>query len=246
MKNESDLKMTDLDYLTAAPHLQMIKAALPYIHVPEQRFFSLMVKISELERTVRLFQEREDGMVGICSLEEDASTPLDMLNAMKPYGTPQEQEFIDLISNFLQGSRLYQSYRESAPETIPREGMSGAPAKNQEHQGRRNKPHGFQTSAQDKGSGTAKRSAAPEETPKTESMSPAGPGASEAAGVSAAPGAPGSEANGSGAAGLKTAGQARREGNRLPIEQLKSMLPPEQQSRLETAQLLMQTMQNFS
>ena len=71
MKSEPDLKMTDLDYLTASPHLQMIKAALPYIHVPEQRFFSLMVKISELERTVRLFQETEDGMVGICSLEED-------------------------------------------------------------------------------------------------------------------------------------------------------------------------------
>ena len=55
-----------------------------------------MVKISELERTVRLFQETEDGMVGICSLEEDEpSSPIDMLNAMKPYGTPQEQEFID-------------------------------------------------------------------------------------------------------------------------------------------------------
>ena len=90
MKSEPDLKMTDLDYLTASPHLQMIKAALPYIHVPEQRFFSLMVKISELERTVRLFQETEDGMVGICSLEEDEpSSPIDMLNAMKPYGTPQ-------------------------------------------------------------------------------------------------------------------------------------------------------------
>lgn len=243
MKNESDLKMTDLDYLTAAPHLQMIKAALPYIHVPEQRFFSLMVKISELERTVRLFQEREDGMVGICSLEEDASTPLDMLNAMKPYGTPQEQEFIDLISNFLQGSRLYQSYRESAPETIPREGMSGAAANNQENQGRRNKPHGFQTSVQDRGSGAAKLSAAPEETPKPENMSPSGPGISETAGVS---GTPGASANGLETASLKTAGPARREGNRLPIEQLKSMLPPEQQSRLETAQLLMQTMQNFS
>lgn len=218
MKNESDLKMTDLDYLTAAPHLQMIKAALPYIHVPEQRFFSLMVKISELERTVRLFQEREDGMVGICSLEEDASTPLDMLNAMKPYGTPQEQEFIDLISNFLQGSRLYQSYRESAPETIPREGMSGA----------------------------AKRSAAQKETPKPENMGPSGPGIPEAAGVSGTPGSSGAEANGLETASLKTAGPARREGNRLPIEQLKSMLPPEQQSRLETAQLLMQTMQGFS
>ena len=119
MKTESDLKMTDLDYLTASPHLQMIKAALPYIHVPEQRFFSMIVKLSELNRTMKLFEQKEDGMVGICSLEENASdSPLDMLNAMKPYGTPEEQEFIDLIVNFLQGSRIYQSYRESAG-TVP-------------------------------------------------------------------------------------------------------------------------------
>ena len=117
MKTESDLKMTDLDYLTASPHLQMIKAALPYIHVPEQRFFSMIVKLSELNRTMKLFEQKEDGMVGICSLEENASdSPLDMLNAMKPYGTPEEQEFIDLIVNFLQGSRIYQSYRASAED----------------------------------------------------------------------------------------------------------------------------------
>ncbi len=189
MKNEPDLKMTDLDYLTAAPHLQMIKAALPYIHVPEQRFFSLMVKISELERTVRLFQEKEDGMVGICSLEEDQpSSPIDMLNAMKPYGTPQEQEFIDLVANFLQGSRLYQSYRESAPETI-------------------------RPVSADHGTGSAAESPSDSSGPTARSR--------------------GEEAG-------------RREAGHFPIEQLKNMLPPEQQSRLETAQLLMQTMQSLS
>lgn len=48
MSNEQTLKMTELDYLTAAPHLQMIKAALPYINIQEQRIFSLLVKIGEL------------------------------------------------------------------------------------------------------------------------------------------------------------------------------------------------------
>lgn len=241
MKNETDLKMTDLDYLTAAPHLQMIKAALPYIHVPEQRFFSLMVKISELERTVRLFQEREDGMVGICSLEEDASSPLDMLNAMKPYGTPQEQEFIDLIANFLQGSRLYQSYRESAPETIPREGKNAARMETQKNREYRNRPHGLQPSAPVKEEATAEPSAA--------GVRPPGTAGAQASGLSKE--APDTETAGlkaadTGTAGPKTAGAARWEGSRLPIEQLKNMLPPEQQSRLETAQLLMQTMQGFS
>lgn len=59
MSNEQTLKMTELDYLTAAPHLQMIKAALPYINIQEQRIFSLLVKIGELERTVQLFEKKK-------------------------------------------------------------------------------------------------------------------------------------------------------------------------------------------
>lgn len=181
MKPESDLKMTDLDYLTASPHLQMIKAALPYIHVPEQRFFSMIVKLSELDRTMKLFEQKEDGMVGICSLGGDASdSPLDMLNAMKPYGTPEEQEFIDLIVNFLQGSRIYQSYRASAGD----DSIDAADTKKS--------------------------------------------------------GVCGDESD-----DLSSSVRAFRDGPLFSIEHLKHMLPPEQQSKLETAQLLMQTMQSI-
>lgn len=113
MEKDPTLKMTELDALTSAPHLQMIKAALPYIHVPEQRFFSLMVKINELERTIRLFDRQDGEAMGICSLEEgESASPLDMLNAMKPYGTEEEQGMIDLMINFMQGARLSQSYHE--------------------------------------------------------------------------------------------------------------------------------------
>ena len=114
MEKEHPLQMTVLDQLTLEPHLQMIKAALPYIHIPEQRFFSLMVKVKELERTIRLFDQRENEAVGICSLtEEQASSPVDMLNAMKPYGNASEQDLIDLVINFMQASRLSKSYPES-------------------------------------------------------------------------------------------------------------------------------------
>lgn len=197
MNDEQDIKMTDLDYLTASPHLQMIKAALPYIQVQEQRFFSLLVKVSELERTMRLFGETEEGMVGICSLEKDEpATPLDMLNAMKPYGSPSEQEFIDLIVNFLESSRIYQSYRDStereeaenasrdpAPDTIP--------------------------------------------SPASDTLKAAQVGGGER-----------SKNN--------PRNQQQNRGPRFSIDQFKGMLPPEQQSRLETAQLLMQTFQQFS
>ena len=194
MSNEQTLKMTELDYLTAAPHLQMIKAALPYINIQEQRIFSLLVKIGELERTVQLFGKKEEGELGICSLEEDApASPLDMLNAMKPYGTEAEQDFIDLIINFLQGSQLYQSYMDSMDvpdQEIPRQ----EPRQEQVH----NQERSQNEHSHDRDSGNA-----------------------------------------------SSQNRSRNDHFRFPIDQIKNMLPPEQQSRLETAQMLMQTFQQF-
>ena len=195
MSNEQTLKMTELDYLTAAPHLQMIKAALPYINIQEQRIFSLLVKIAELERTVQLVGKNEEGELGICSLEEDApASPLDMLNAMKPYGTEAEQDFIDLIINFLQGSQLYQSYMDSMDvpdQEIPRQ----EPRQEQVH----NQERSQNEHSHDRDSGNA-----------------------------------------------SSQNRSRNDHFRFPIDQIKNMLPPEQQSRLETAQMLMQTFQQFS
>lgn len=189
MSNDQTLRMTELDYLTASPRLQMIKAALPYINIQEQRIFSLLVKIGELERTVQLFGKQEEGELGICSLEEDApSSPVDMLNAMKPFGTEAEQDFIDLIINFLQGSQLYQSYMDSMdlPEPeIPKREPEPPP---------------------------------PEPERKSENRS----------------------------ANTNPQGNRRNDFFRFPMDQLKNFLPPDQQSRLETAQMLMQTFQQFS
>lgn len=115
--NEDQIpRMTDLDAATGSRRMQMIKAALPYLNIPEQKFFSLAIKFTELERTIRLFDGEEDGQVGICSADKDSGSPIDMLNAMKTYGNEEEQDFIDVAVNFMQGARLYRSYRESAPE----------------------------------------------------------------------------------------------------------------------------------
>ena len=121
-------------------------------------------------------------MVGICSLEENASdSPLDMLNAMKPYGTPEEQEFIDLIVKFSPGlpdlsvlPRIYQG---------------------RFHRRCRSRKKAAYAGDEEDGRGSSSR--------------------------------------------------PLRGGPHFSIEHLKNMLPPEQQSKLETAQLLMQTMQGI-
>ena len=110
-----ELKFTELDYLIGDHHLQMIKAALPYVHVSQQKFLSLLVKGNELMRTMELFQEGPEGEMGICSVEQDKISPIEMLNAMKPYGTKQEQDLFDVLINLIQGFQLRRNYQETAP-----------------------------------------------------------------------------------------------------------------------------------
>ena len=118
MSQDVSLKMTELDRLTSLPHMQLVKAALPYIYIPGQRFFSLFVKFRELEKTMQLFADPADGEIGICSVgERDKDSPVDMLKAIKPYGTEEEQSSIDLVLNFIEGSRLYESYWQNMPQT---------------------------------------------------------------------------------------------------------------------------------
>ena len=43
--SEKELKLTDLDYATGDHHLQMVKAALPYLDIGRQRNLSMFVKV---------------------------------------------------------------------------------------------------------------------------------------------------------------------------------------------------------
>lgn len=105
METSQDYKPTDLDYLIGDHHLQMMKAALPYLSVSKQRALSLLVKVQELRRTYELFNDEEVATMGICSLEHPSPSenPKEMLGAIRPYASPKEQELIDLASGFMDG-----------------------------------------------------------------------------------------------------------------------------------------------
>ncbi len=185
MSEEPTMKLTDFDYLTGDHHLQMMKAALPYVNIPEQRFLSILVKCQELRRTISLFDDEEAAAVGICSLDQNAPrSPLDMMNAVKPYANSQEQDFIDVICNFLQGWRIGNQYRQELRM------QEAARAENTE---------------------------AEDPPPKELSEEYTGPESS-----------------------------SRETGGKPTLEQIKSLLPPDQQVRFETASLLMQAMRQMA
>ena len=99
--NERDLKLTDLDYAIADHHIQMLKAAIPYMEVPQQRTFSLFGKWNELKRTMDFFEDNDMGMMSVCSLDRGHTSATDMLEAVKPYANQKEQELIDMMSRLI-------------------------------------------------------------------------------------------------------------------------------------------------
>ncbi|MDD3253708.1 MAG: hypothetical protein PHV18_14250 [Lachnospiraceae bacterium] len=101
MKEESerDFHPTDFDYLMMEPHLQMMKAALPYMPPSQQRAISMMIKLQELNRTRSLFQQGELSAMGVGSAGTPKASPLEMLQAMKPYAGPRERELIEMFEN---------------------------------------------------------------------------------------------------------------------------------------------------
>ena len=105
MNPSDDYKLTDLDYLIGDHHLQMIKAALPYLGVQEQKAISLFVKAQELRKTVELFETEAVASMGICALESSEGTGSlrDLLKAIRPYGNPMERDMIDMAQNFMDG-----------------------------------------------------------------------------------------------------------------------------------------------
>ncbi len=113
--NERDLKLTDLDYAIADHHIQMLKAAIPFMEIPQQRTCSMFVKLKELDRTMAFFDDNDMGMMKICSLDHTHTSPPDMLEAVKPYANPKEQELIDLMTRILSARKNKSSI---APFTI--------------------------------------------------------------------------------------------------------------------------------
>lgn len=99
--SEKELKLTDLDYAIGDHRMQMLKAALPYMEIAQQRALSTFIKWNELMRTMEFFDENGDGMMSICSVDEDHTSPVDMLTAVKPYANTREQEIIDILMKFI-------------------------------------------------------------------------------------------------------------------------------------------------
>lgn len=111
MNSGEGISATMFDSIISDKKLQIIKAAIPYIPIGEQKFISIYVKLEELRNTMDIFKQPSVGEVGICSLPNEARNPSEMLNAIKTYCNDYERELLDLLTNFMSAFRIYNSYK---------------------------------------------------------------------------------------------------------------------------------------
>ena len=93
-----------LDTLIQNRPIQMLKAIVPYLYEPQQRFVSMMVRMIELQRTMQLFDaapEMQAQELRICSNESPTERTHQILNVLREYCTAQERDQIDMILNLL-------------------------------------------------------------------------------------------------------------------------------------------------
>lgn len=99
--------MESIDTLIQDRHLEMMKAAIPYLAASRQRNMAMMVKFMELQRTMALFQNPENNL-RMCSEDEgEQDAPIQMLTAIREYCTDREKDMVDNIINFVQMFSTY-------------------------------------------------------------------------------------------------------------------------------------------
>ncbi len=98
-ESEKEVQLTDFDYLLADPHIQMMKAAIPFMRPQEQRFCSVFIKLQELTRIREIFRNEPLNAMSLGPEAKQRPTMVGVLQAIRPYAGPREQELIDMLEN---------------------------------------------------------------------------------------------------------------------------------------------------
>ncbi|MFP3154520.1 hypothetical protein LQZ18_08855 [Lachnospiraceae bacterium ZAX-1] len=108
MENEPDIQMTSFDTMVQSRQMQMLKAAIPYINLAQQRMLSVYVKYLELQRTMQIFGSPQTSLQ-MCSVTDRNEAPIQMLNDIRVFCNDTEKESIDMIMSFLQMFSTYET-----------------------------------------------------------------------------------------------------------------------------------------
>lgn len=109
--------MTSNNTFNSLQHtLDIIQAALPYVGNQAKGSMNLVLKAAELVDTVKELGGPTD--LSTCNIKNEKVDPEVMLLNVRDVCTTKEQEFIDMIVNFIKAKNLYHSYQSFAENTV--------------------------------------------------------------------------------------------------------------------------------
>lgn len=108
--DEHVTNMTPLDQMVCQDHLQMLKAAIPYLPRNNQKFLSIYAKLMELSHTVSYYQQPQPE---IAKMEASPSVqPMEMLQELRKYMSGPTKSKIDQLLFACNTIQLMQMYQE--------------------------------------------------------------------------------------------------------------------------------------
>ena len=108
-QEQSEYTPTAFDVETQSINIQILKSIIPYIEGPRQRNFAMMVKFLELRNVASLFNEQPVSL-SMCSTDDPSEKRVHLLNDIKKFCTPAEQDSIDMMLTALQMFTSYDTF----------------------------------------------------------------------------------------------------------------------------------------
>ena len=103
--------MTPFDNLVIPSYLQMMKLLLPYITSSSQSFLAIFIKFTELQYTIRFFQNSRADLHAQ-AFEKELSSPFDIAEELIPYLDKEQGDMIQNMFNMMQMAEMFQSFSD--------------------------------------------------------------------------------------------------------------------------------------
>ena len=97
---EQEQFITEYDSLVQTRELQMLKAMLPFVHTRSQMPLAILIQSMEFKNTIRNFQNTANSLSAF-SINNETDRRSAMLQTLKKFCTPKEQETIDTLLNIM-------------------------------------------------------------------------------------------------------------------------------------------------
>lgn len=107
--------LTALDQIANQNHLQLLKAAVPYINASSQKMISLFIKMLEMQNILH-FYGHTGNCVRSCSTGNTSPDMIDMLTDMRKYCDESEGAMIDQCLQLLSTMELYSIFAQSGAD----------------------------------------------------------------------------------------------------------------------------------